>query len=91
MLIDKVNKTIGNKKNGNGKSNKPNIAKWWEQIQKWREKNSLNFVNSNESIKPQHAVQRLYELTKHKDTYITTIARSTLIILLIDDGSIWFL
>ncbi|WP_440652173.1 acetolactate synthase 3 large subunit [Candidatus Pelagibacter sp. HIMB1542] len=71
-VIDKVNKTIAKKKNGNGKSNKPNIAKWWEQIQKWRSKDSLNFINSEDSIKPQHAVQRLYELTKNKDTYVTT-------------------
>ena len=71
-VIDKVNKTIIKKKNGNGKSNKANIAKWWEQIQKWRNKNSLNFINSEDSIKPQHAVQRLYELTKNKDTYVTT-------------------
>ncbi len=71
-VITKVNKKILKKKNGNDKSNKSNIAKWWEQIQKWRSKDSLNFINSNESIKPQHAVQRLYELTKHKDTYVTT-------------------
>ena len=71
-VIDKVNKTISKKKNGNSKSNKSNIGKWWEQIQKWRGKDSLNFINSTESIKPQHAVQRLYELTKHKDTYVTT-------------------
>ena len=54
------------------KSNKQKISKWWEQIQKWRTKNSLNFTNSDENIKPQHAVQRLYELTKDKDTFITT-------------------
>ena len=54
------------------KSNKQKISKWWEQIQKWREKKSLNFINSTETIKPQYAVQRLYELTKNKDTYITT-------------------
>ena len=71
-VIGKVNKTILKKKNGHSKSNKSNIAKWWEQIQKWRGKDSLNFVNSNDSIKPQHAVQRLYELTKDKDTYVTT-------------------
>ena len=35
-------------------------------------KKSLNFINSDKIIKPQHAVQRLYELTKHNDTYITT-------------------
>ncbi|MDA9664214.1 acetolactate synthase 3 large subunit [bacterium] len=53
-------------------SNKQKISKWWEQIQKWRTKNSLGFVNSDETIKPQHAVQRLYELTKNQDTFITT-------------------
>jgi len=53
-------------------SNKQRIAKWWSQIDKWREKKSLNFINSKEKIKPQHAVQRLYELTKDQDTFITT-------------------
>ena len=54
------------------KSNKQKISKWWEQIGKWREKKSLNFINSTTIIKPQHAVQRLYELTKHKDVFVTT-------------------
>jgi len=53
-------------------SNKEKTAKWWSQIEKWREKKSLNFINSKETIKPQHAVQRLYELTKDQDTFITT-------------------
>ncbi len=68
-VINKINKTLIKKKNGNNRSS---IAKWWEQIQKWRNKNSLNYVNSNENIKPQYAVQKLYELTKNRDTYITT-------------------
>ncbi len=45
---------------------------WWAQIEKWRAKNSLAYRNSNEIIKPQYAIQRLYELTKDRDTYITT-------------------
>jgi len=53
-------------------SNKQKTSKWWTQIEKWREKKSLNFINSDNYIKPQHAVQRLYELTKDKDTFITT-------------------
>ena len=52
--------------------NKKNIDKWWKQIDQWREKKSLGFINSDKTIKPQHAVQRLYELTKNKETYITT-------------------
>ncbi len=65
-------KTISQKKNGFKNSNKQNVSKWWEKIEKWREKDSLGFINSKESIKPQHAVQRLYELTKNQDTFITT-------------------
>ncbi|MDC3024834.1 acetolactate synthase 3 large subunit [Candidatus Pelagibacter sp.] len=71
-VLKGINKTLKKKNLDLKKSNKQKIAKWWEQIQKWRTKNSLNFKNSDETIKPQHAVQRLYELTKHKDTYITT-------------------
>ena len=52
--------------------NQKNIKNWWQQINKWREKKSLSFINSNKTIKPQYAVQRLYELTKDKETYITT-------------------
>ena len=65
-------KKINKKQNGLKTSNKQNVSKWWEQIQKWRNKNSLGFVNSEKTIKPQHAVQRLYELTKNQDTFITT-------------------
>ena len=65
-------KRINKKQNGFKKSNKQQISKWWEQIQKWRTKDSLGFINSDNTIKPQHAVQRLYELTKDQDTYVTT-------------------
>ena len=65
-------KKINLKQNGLKTSNKQNISKWWEQIQKWRTKDSLGFINSNKTIKPQHAVKRLYELTKNQDTFITT-------------------
>ncbi|WP_440931325.1 acetolactate synthase 3 large subunit [Candidatus Pelagibacter sp.] len=71
-VINKITKTINKKKLNLNSSNKQQISKWWEQIQKWRLKNSLNFINSDETIKPQHAVQRLYELTKNQDTFITT-------------------
>ena len=53
-------------------SNKQGISSWWKQIETWRNKNSLGFLNSKEVIKPQYAVQRLYELTKAQDTFITT-------------------
>jgi acetolactate synthase-1/2/3 large subunit len=48
------------------------LADWWRQIDKWRARKSLAYKNSNEIIKPQYAIQRLYELTKDRDVYITT-------------------
>ena len=71
-IINSILKTIKKTKPSFMKSNKQKISKWWEKIAKWRSINSLNFENSTETIKPQYAVQRLYELTKDKDTYITT-------------------
>ncbi len=71
-VIRSITKTLKKKNLNLEKSNKQKISKWWQQIQKWRTKQSLNFVNSNKIIKPQYAVQRLYELTKNQDTYITT-------------------
>jgi len=71
-VLKTVIKKINKKHNGFKASNKQNTSKWWEQIQKWRTKDSLGFINSEETIKPQHAVQRLYELTKDQDTFITT-------------------
>ena len=71
-VISSTIKKIKKTKPNFSKSNRQKISKWWEKIQKWRQKKSLNYINSTETIKPQYAVQRLYELTKNKDTYITT-------------------
>jgi len=53
-------------------ADKKALDAWWKQIGKWRARKSLAYRNSNEVIKPQYAIQRLYELTKGRDTYITT-------------------
>jgi acetolactate synthase-1/2/3 large subunit len=53
-------------------ANKQALESWWKQINKWRARKSLAYRSSNEIIKPQYAIQRLYELTKDRDTYITT-------------------
>ena len=54
------------------KTDKPAVKSWWSMIAKWKEKDSLGFNNSKATIKPQFAIQRLYELTKEKDTFVTT-------------------
>ena len=48
------------------------LAAWWNQIGEWRGRNSLGFENSAEVIKPQYVVQKLWELTKDSDAYITS-------------------
>ena len=50
----------------------PALTAWWKQIADWRAKNSLSFKNSTKLIKPQHAIDRLYALTRGREVYITT-------------------
>ena len=71
-FLKALNKRIKEKHKDFLNSNKQNISKWWKDIDKWRQKKSLSFKNSKQVIKPQYAVQRLYELSKNKDTFITT-------------------
>src|SRR5271157_4190238 len=45
---------------------------WWDQIERWRSRKSLAYRHSGEIIKPQYAIQRLYEHTRDRDVFITT-------------------
>ncbi|CAE7594917.1 ilvI [Symbiodinium microadriaticum] len=47
-------------------------APWWDQIEAWRDVKSLTYKQSDTVIKPQYAIERLYQLTKDRDTFITT-------------------
>jgi acetolactate synthase I/II/III large subunit len=51
---------------------KPALASWWNEINGWRARNCLAYRPSKDVIKPQYAVERLYELTKNRETYVTT-------------------
>ncbi|MFM7688837.1 MAG: acetolactate synthase 3 large subunit [Alphaproteobacteria bacterium] len=50
------------------------IAAWWRQIDEWRGKQCLAYRQESKIIKPQHAVKRLYEITRElgRETFITT-------------------
>jgi len=48
------------------------LAAWWKEIDVWRAKDSLKYKSNRDVIMPQYAIQRLYELTRDKDVYITT-------------------
>ncbi|MCH4541481.1 acetolactate synthase 3 large subunit [Ochrobactrum sp. POC9] len=54
------------------KPEKQTIGAWWEQINRWRARNSLAYAPNKDVIMPQYAIERLYELTKDRKTYITT-------------------
>ena len=71
-IINTMLEIIKKKYPGFKNSNKEKISDWWKQIEKWREKKSLSFRGDTKTILPQYAVQRLYELTKNQDTFITT-------------------
>src|SRR5579859_4344769 len=51
---------------------KPDIKPWWQQIAQWRARNSLSYKKNNDIILPQYAIQKLFEATRGRDTYITT-------------------
>ena len=48
------------------------ISNWWNQIKEWKSNDCLKYEQGEETIKPQHAISRLNELTKNKDTIVTT-------------------
>ncbi len=60
-------KARGSKKNDDA------LKKWWEQIQEWKKVKCLSFQQAGKAIKPQYAIARLEELTKHRmDRFICT-------------------
>ncbi len=45
---------------------------WWNEIESWRKIDCLKYKKNADVIMPQLALERLYEITKNYDTYITT-------------------
>jgi acetolactate synthase I/II/III large subunit len=59
------------------RQNREPLAKWWQQIDVWRAKQSMRFTQPRDPgsiIKPQYAIERLYKATRAspKETFITT-------------------
>jgi acetolactate synthase I/II/III large subunit len=59
-------------------SGRASLTAWWRQIDAWREVRCLRYEQRGPIIKPQHAVRRLYEITREhqastgRETFITT-------------------
>jgi acetolactate synthase-1/2/3 large subunit len=50
----------------------PALKRWWAEIDAWRRRDCLAYDRTERVIKPQYALERLYALTRDRDTYITT-------------------
>ncbi|KGM41535.1 acetolactate synthase 3 catalytic subunit [Aquabacterium sp. NJ1] len=48
------------------------LAAWWNQVNEWKKRECLKYKTSTEVIKPQSVVEKLAELTKGTDYYITS-------------------
>ena len=45
---------------------------WWKQVNEWRKRDCLAYKPSDDVIKPQMVVDKLWQLTKDSDAYITS-------------------
>jgi len=57
---------------GGHKLDAAGLKAWWETIDRWRGRNSLAYRPSDDIIMPQYAIQRLYEATKGRKTFVST-------------------
>ena len=69
---DVLQELIAQIREGQARPDANALASWWNQIGEWRKRDSLGFDNSGDLIKPQFVVQKLWELTKDSDAYITS-------------------
>ena len=54
------------------KAKRPSLKAWKGEIDAWRARDCFAYTPSDTVIKPQYAIERLYELTRERDPYITT-------------------
>ena len=48
------------------------LEQWWSDIAGWRARDSFGFEQKGETLLPQHAIKRLYEMTKAQKPIIST-------------------
>ena len=47
------------------------LGVWWKQVEEWRRRDCMKYRNSDEIIKPQYVIQKLWEVTDG-DAFITS-------------------
>ena len=56
----------------NERASSEDLNAWWRQIKDWQGKNCLAYKPSDTLIKPQMVVETLWNLTRDRETYITS-------------------
>ena len=69
---DVLQELIAQVKDSQARADKAVLNAWWAQINEWRKRDCLAYRKSNDVIKPQQVVDTLWQLTKDRDTYITS-------------------
>jgi len=69
---DVLQELISQLKEAQAKPDANSVNAWWSQINEWRRRDCLAFKGSDEVIKPQMVVDKLWQLTRDRDTYITS-------------------
>jgi acetolactate synthase I/II/III large subunit len=69
---DVLQELISQIKEQTARPDKAAVNAWWSQINEWRKRDCLAFRKSDDVIKPQAVVERLWELTRGTDAYITS-------------------
>ena len=69
---DVLQELIAQIKDAQARPDVTSLSAWWGQINEWRKRECLRYKNSSEVIKPQYVIEKLWELTKNRDTYITS-------------------
>ncbi len=69
---DVLQELIAQIKEGQARPDAQSLAAWWGQINTWRGRECLKYKTSPDVIKPQAVVEALWNMTKDRDTYITS-------------------
>ena len=48
------------------------LSSWWDQISEWRGKHCLAYEQKSSIIKPQYAIERLYQMSRDREVFVTT-------------------
>ena len=63
---------IAQLKEAHAKPDAQALSAWWTQIADWRKRECLKYTHSDTVIKPQFVIEKLWQLTKDSDAYITS-------------------